>query len=141
MSQVAERFHKSGPPFFQRYLPFWMAVLMDRLLVLLIPIVTVLIPLIKIVPLLYGWRIRKHLWYWYDELKKLEHAMADEPDNREKHQQEIERIDDAVSGIPLPQQYSEQHYNLRSHIEYVQRRLKAQTAAAPTAMGHQKHET
>ncbi len=126
MSKVAERFHKSGPPFFQRYMPFWIAVLMDRLLVLLIPVVTILIPLIKIVPMIYGWRIRKRLWHWYDELKKLEQAIADEPENRDKHQQEIERIDDAVSGIPLPLQYSEQHYNLRAHIEYVRRRMDVQ---------------
>ncbi len=49
--------------------------------------------------------------------------MADEPENHEKHQQELDLIEDAVSGIPLPLQYSEQHYNLRAHIEYVQRRL------------------
>ncbi|HTE15470.1 MAG TPA: TAXI family TRAP transporter solute-binding subunit, partial [Burkholderiales bacterium] len=76
MSPVAERFHKTGPPFFQRYLPFWIAVWMDRLLVLLIPVVTILIPLFKIVPFLYTWRVRKRLWHWYRELKKLEGAIA-----------------------------------------------------------------
>ncbi len=123
MSAVAERFHKSGPPFFQRYLPFWLAVWMDRLLVLLIPVVTILLPLFKIVPFLYGWRIRKRLWHWYEELKKLELAIADAPPDREKHLKEITRIDDAVSGIPVPIEYSEQYYNLRSHVEYVRRRL------------------
>ena len=131
MSQEAERFHKSGPPFLQRYLPFWIAVLMDRLLVLLIPVVTILLPLIKIVPMVYTWRIRKRLWHWYDELKKLERAMADEPANHEKHRAQITRIDDAVSAIPVPIQYSEPYYNLRAHVEYVRRRLEGQTAAAP----------
>ena len=130
MSKVAERYHKSGPPFFQRYLPFWIAVLMDRLLVLLIPVITILVPLARILPMVYSWRMHRRLWHWYDQLKKLEHAMAEEPDNHKKHQQELDRIEDAVSGIPLPLQYSEQHYNLRSHIEYVQRRLAAQLAAA-----------
>ena len=132
MSPVAERFHKSGPPFFQRYLPFWLAVWMDRLIVLLIPIIAILIPLIKIVPMIYGWRIRKRLWHWYDELKKLEKAMADEPAGREKHVAEIVRIDDAVSSIPIPLQFSEPYYNLRAHVEYVQRRLDAQRAVAPS---------
>jgi TRAP transporter TAXI family solute receptor len=126
MSQVAERFHKSGPPFFQRYLPFWLAVLMDRLLVLLIPVVTVLIPLFKIVPLLYGWRVRKRLWHWYDELKALEQAMSGTPENREVHQTQIERIDEAVRAIAVPVEYSEQYYNLRAHVEYVRRRLEGQ---------------
>lgn len=131
MSQEAERFHKSGPPFLQRYLPFWIAVLMDRLLVLLIPVVTILLPLIKIVPMVYTWRIRKRLWHWYDELKQLERAMADEPAHHEKHRAQIARIDDAVSAIPVPIQYSEPYYNLRAHVEYVRRRLESQTAAAP----------
>ena len=49
---------------------------------LLIPIVTILIPLIKVVPFLYSWRIRRRIWHWYDELKKLEYAIADAPANQ-----------------------------------------------------------
>jgi hypothetical protein len=116
----------------QRYLPFWVAVLMDRLLVLLIPVVAILLPLIKITPFLYTWRIRRRLWHWYDELKKLEISMADAPADREKHLQEIERIDAAVAGIPVPVAYSEQYYQLRSHVEFVRRRLNGQTAVAST---------
>ncbi len=132
MSTVAERFHKSGPPFFQRYLPFWLAVLADRLLVLLIPIATILLPLIKIVPFLYSWRVRKRLWHWYDELKKLEQALSDAPGDKEKHRAEIKRIDEAVSDIPVPVEYSDQYYNLRSHVEFVRRRLESHAAAAPS---------
>ena len=132
MSAVAERFHKSGAPFFQRYLPFWLAVWMDRLIVLLIPIVTILVPVFKFAPMLFGWRVNKRLWHWYDELKKLEIAMADAPQDHEKHVAEIERIEDAVSSIPIPLQYSEQHYNLRSHVDFVQRRLLAAREAAPS---------
>ena len=51
--------------------------------------------------------------------------MADHPEDREKHLQEIQRIDEGVSTIPLPLTYSEAHYNLRSYVEYVQRRLDA----------------
>ena len=131
MSPVAERFHKSGPPFFQRYLPFWIAVWMDRLIVLLIPILTILVPLIKIVPMIYSWRIRKRLWRWYDRLKTLERAMSEHPENHAQHQTEMAAIDEAVWAIPVPVEYSEQYYNLRSHAEYVQRRLQAQRVVAP----------
>ena len=45
------RHHKVGfPPFLQRYLPFWLAVLIDRLIVLLVPVVALLIPLLKVAP-------------------------------------------------------------------------------------------
>lgn len=124
MSAVAERFHKSGPPLLQRYLPFWLAVLMDRLLVLLIPLVAIVVPVVKFAPMLFDWRVNKRLWYWYDELKKLEAAIADAPDDRTKHIDEINRIDEGVSALPIPVSHSEQHYNLRSHVEYVRRRLE-----------------
>ena len=131
MSPVAERFHKSGPPFFQRYLPFWLAVWMDRLIVLLIPLVTILVPLIKIVPMIYSWRIRKRLWHWYEELKKLEATMSENPDDHQKHLAEMQRIDEAVWAIPVPIEYSDQYYNLRAHTEYVQRRLESQGTVTP----------
>lgn len=134
MSNVAERFYKSGPPFLQRYLPFWIAVLIDRLLVLLIPIITILIPLLKIVPMIYGWRVRKRLWHWYDELKKLEQSMSEESADHDKHQKEIDRIDEAVWTILVPAEYSEQYYNLRTHVEYVQRRLDAHPVTATAAV-------
>ncbi len=127
MSEVAERFHKVGPPFFQRYLPFWLAVWMDRLWVLLIPLAAVLIPVLKLLPGVYDWRVRKPIWRWYNELRKLEAAMADHPDDREKHLQEMQRIDDGISSLPLPVKYSEAHHNLRSYAEYVQRRLETES--------------
>lgn len=124
MSGVAERFHKVGPPFFQRYLPFWLAVWMDRLIVLLIPLAAILVPVFKFLPSIYDWRVRRPIWKWYEELHKLEAAIADHPEDHEKHLQEIQRIDEGVSAIPLPLTYSEAHYNLRSYVEYVQRRLE-----------------
>jgi hypothetical protein len=55
MSGDALQFYKSGRPFLQNYLPFWMASLVGRLLILLIPIVGVLYPLMRFLPALYGW--------------------------------------------------------------------------------------
>lgn len=135
MSTVAEHFHKSGPPLLQRYLPFWLAVLMDRLLVLLIPLLAIVVPVVKFAPMLFDWRVNKRLWYWYDELRKLEAAIADAPDDRVKHIDELNRIDEGVSALPIPVSHSEQHYNLRSHVEYVRRRLEgaATDRAAATA--------
>jgi TRAP-type uncharacterized transport system substrate-binding protein len=129
MSPVAERFHKVGPPFFQRYLPFWLAVWMDRLVVLLVPLVAILIPVMKLLPSVYDWRVRRPLWKWYDALRKLETAMADQPEDTAKHQQELQRIDDGIATLPLPVKYSEAHHNLRSYAEYVRRHLDASTPA------------
>jgi hypothetical protein len=45
LSDEALRFYKSGPPFLQNYLPFWMAQLTGKLIILLIPILGVLYPM------------------------------------------------------------------------------------------------
>jgi TRAP-type uncharacterized transport system substrate-binding protein len=123
MSADAARFYKSGPPFLQRYLPFWIAVLVDRLLVLLLPLVTVLLPLFKIAPLVYGWRIRRRMLHWYAELKALERRMDNTPAGKDAHLADLQRIEQAVAHLPIPVGFSDQHYELRANIDFVRRRL------------------
>jgi hypothetical protein len=50
IQKEALRYFKSGPPFLQKYLPFWAASLIDRLKVMLFTLLTLLIPLFKVVP-------------------------------------------------------------------------------------------
>jgi len=50
LSKEAERYYKYGPPVLQRFLPFWIATLVDRLKVLILPLIVILIPLFKRVP-------------------------------------------------------------------------------------------
>ena len=42
ISDDAQRYYKSGPPFLQRYMPFWAATLVDRIIVLLVPLLVYL---------------------------------------------------------------------------------------------------
>ena len=55
LAEEADRFFKSGKPFLQRYLPYWLANLVDRMVVLLIPLIAVLVQLIKIMPSVYDY--------------------------------------------------------------------------------------
>ena len=47
LSDEARRFYKSGPPFLQRYLPFWVANFIARMTVMLLPFFALLFPLFK----------------------------------------------------------------------------------------------
>src|SRR4029450_8644721 len=58
LSREAVQFFKSGQPFLQHNLPFWMASLVGHLLVLLIPIVAVLYPMMRLLPASDGWGMR-----------------------------------------------------------------------------------
>ena len=55
LSDEARQFYKTGPPFLQRHLPFWLAILI-QLLVLLIPVLGLLYPLLRFAPAAFDWR-------------------------------------------------------------------------------------
>ena len=69
LSAAAEKFYKSGPPFLQRYLPFWIAIFLSRMAILLLPLVAVVLPLFKLMPLIYRWRIRSKIYRCYSKLR------------------------------------------------------------------------
>ena len=68
---------------------------------------------------------RRRLFYWYGQLKALEASFDTNPNDKQlaEKQAEIERIEDAVSHIRFPLTFSDQVYNLRSHIDIVRRKI------------------
>ncbi len=121
MSSEAERFYRSGPPFLQRFLPFWAATLIDRLVVLLLPLFAVALPLFRIIPKLYAWRVRRKVYRWYGELKFLEEEVRSRPRGNDASN-EIERlteIEDEVSDLRVPLGFAHEVYTLRMHIKLV----------------------
>jgi TRAP-type uncharacterized transport system substrate-binding protein len=121
LSAEAERYYKSGKPFLQRYLPFWAATLIDRLLVMVIPVFALLVPIVKFAPALYGWRVRSRIYRRYGELKFLEAEVEDNPtpQQREAWLARLDAIEKDVNHIPTPLAFSDMLYTLRSHIGLV----------------------
>lgn len=62
LNEEAERFFESGPPFLQRYLPFWVAVLVARMTVMVLPLVALLFPVFRFMPVIYRWRMRSRIY-------------------------------------------------------------------------------
>ena len=127
MSEDAVRSYKSGQPFLQRYLPFWVAVLVQRLAVMLLPIATIALPLVKLLPQVYQWRIRRRILNWYAQLKRLENRLNTDRmmTNADQHRADIEHIEEAVSTIPVPLRYSTELYDLKSAVALVRQRIMA----------------
>jgi len=125
LSDEARRVYRSGVPLLQRYVPFWVATMIDRLTVSLVVLLPVLLPLVRFAPQLYNWRIRRRILYWYGELKRLEAAArrAGTHQSRAANVAELDRIESAVGNIPVPLAFSDKLYELRQHIEVVRRRL------------------
>jgi hypothetical protein len=124
----AQRFYKTGTPWLQRYLPFWLANLLDRMWIALVAIIAVLLPLSRIVPPLYEFRVRSRVFRWYGQLRSLEEASAQRP--LPELLRELEDIEARVGRVHIPLSYADQLYALRSHIQLVRRRLREREPAA-----------
>jgi TRAP transporter TAXI family solute receptor len=72
LSPEARHYYKSGRPFLQRYLPFWIAAWAEQLVLLLLPIAAVGYPLLKGIMSLYGWGMQRKIFSLYGELHWLE---------------------------------------------------------------------
>jgi TRAP transporter TAXI family solute receptor len=125
LSREAERYYKNGKPFLQRYLPFWAATLVDRLIFMLLPIVAVLFPLFRIAPFLYSWRIRRRIFRYYGELKMIELEARQKPESKTRAEwlEDLERVERAAHRIPTPLAFADQVYTLREHVHMVRKAL------------------
>lgn len=125
LSDAALQYYKSGLPFLQRYLPFWLAVLAGRLLFILIPLIGVLYPVLRLAPALFGWAMRHRIFRLYGELKFLEHELESGPgaERRQALRDELEQLDHRVGRMHVPLSYAQMVYTLRLHIDLVRSRL------------------
>jgi len=125
LARDAERYYRNGPPALQRYLPFWLANLVDRMWVALFSIIAILIPLARVVPPLYQYRIRSRIYKWYRHLRQVEEDLARKDADRAKLLVELENLDAKAERIAVPLAYANELYALRSAIGLVRMRLLA----------------
>lgn len=125
ISSDAARYYKSGKSFLYRYLPFWLASLVNRILVVFVPMILILIPGIRSIPAIYRWQMRLRIMRWYRALMVLEKNMNANliPGKKEELLRQLEQIELAVNKMKIPASFAEQFYVLRGHIDYVRIKL------------------
>jgi TRAP-type uncharacterized transport system substrate-binding protein len=125
LSDIAERFYKSGRPFLLDYLPFGMAAYVDRMILILVPAAVVLIPLFRIIPSLYFWWNRRKLYKCYEDLKSLEMELGGDstPGRVMDYQKTLDRIEDFINEIRVPLALFKEVYMLKEHVDLVRNRL------------------
>ncbi len=137
LTKEADHYFEYGPPFLLRFMPFWAASLVDRLVILIIPLLVILIPLAKLAGPVYRWRIRSRIYKWYKFLRETDQKIIGGTiqENLDTERQRLEKLEDELASVEVPLSYSDELYHLRSHVEYVSRRLKAIEAARPEERG------
>jgi hypothetical protein len=121
MADEALRIYRNGVPWLQRYLPFWMANLADRMWVVVLGLLAVLIPISRVVPPLYQFRIRSRVFRWYGQLREVETALGQQP--AAELLKKLDEIEAGLGHVTVPLSYTDELYALRGHIQLVRARV------------------
>ena len=136
LADEAERYFKSGRPFLQRYLPFWAANFVQRLIVLLVPLLAIVVPVLKAVPAILDWREKNRLFRRYGELKFLERDISQrtlsDAEVADAHKR-LDQIESEARSAKFSLDFSDRVYTLRLHVDYVRHQLALYTPAPVAA--------
>ena len=125
MNADAERYYARGRTVLQSWLPFWVAVLVERLLVILLPVIGIALPLIRFGPAIYAWQMETRVWRHYETLRRIE-AEAEQaaaPSDRAALRARLEELEGRVARLNLPLTYRRHVFALRRDIAYVRAQL------------------
>ena len=121
VSDDAYRFYKSGKSLLYRFLPFWLASLVSRIIVVFIPTLVIVIPMVRSIPAFFRWRTQIKIRRRYRELLTVEQDFLSEKDPAKltdlRHH--FDRIEEAVNKMNIRAAFADQFYGLRGHIDYV----------------------
>jgi TRAP-type uncharacterized transport system substrate-binding protein len=125
INNEASRYYKSGKSFLYRYLPFWLASLVNRILVAFVPMIVVLIPGMKLIPFVYRLRIKLRLYRWYRALLAVERDSTVNLDSvaRDHLLSRLDHIETGVNKMKVPASFADQFYALRGYIRFVRDRI------------------
>ena len=123
LAQEAERSIQGGTPLLQRYLPFWVANLVERMWLAMGIILAVLLPLSRVIPPLYAFRVRSRIFRWYAQLRELE-ARAEGAQDTAALIDELNQMDRHAEKISVPLSYTDELYALRNNIQLVRKKLQ-----------------
>ncbi len=124
LAKEAERTVREGLPLLQRYLPFLLANLLDRMWLALGLILAVLLPLSRLVPPLYEFRIRSRVFRWYGQLRSIEEQWQTQSSTPQKLLEQLSQLEARVAKVSVPLSYAYELYALRRNIELVRHKLQ-----------------
>jgi TRAP transporter TAXI family solute receptor len=123
LSNDARQFYKSGLPFLQRYLPLWLAVLVQQLALTVLPIAAVAYPVFRALPAIYGWGVRRRISMLYGELKLLDLSLENHSRDKRSALSDLARLEHRVTHLRVPSSFEPLLYTLRQDIALVRARL------------------
>jgi len=136
VSEDAERHKRFGPSFLHRYLPYWIATVIERLIIVVVPLLVILVPLLNMLPQMLRWRVRSRIFRLYGELMLLERDVAARTGTLpiERWLADLDRIEREAGGLKTPVSHASEAYTLREHIGLVRRTVMLKAGAATPSL-------
>ncbi len=128
LAKETERYLKNGRPLLQRYLPFWLANFVQRLILFLLPMVALMVPLFTVMPTILSWKQKNRLFSRYGEIKFIESAILSRPLSADEITETFLRLDSIeqeIIGTKFALAFSDRVYTLRQHLEFVRNKLRS----------------
>jgi TRAP-type uncharacterized transport system substrate-binding protein len=130
LAEEAQRYYKDGRPFLQRYLPYWAANALQRLILILVPLLAIAIPVLKAIPSLLNFKEKNRLYRRYGVLLDLERDLRarqlSEAEIREASAR-LDKVEHDISEMKFPLDFTDRIYTLRQHVDYVRAQLQKET--------------
>lgn len=136
LAEEAARYYRDGKPFLQRYLPYWAANALQRLLLVLVPLIAIAIPVFRVVPRLFEFKEKNRLYRRYAVLLDMERDITSRTLNAEEIASatvRLDKIEHEVSHMKFSLDFSDRVYTLRQHVDYVRSQLHKSTEAMEKA--------
>lgn len=130
-SAESERYFKTGRPFLQHYLPFWLANLVERLMTGVLPILMVLIPLLKGIPSFFAWREKARVSRLYAEVKKIEEAYQTKSMDQQGAELALSKVESDFDQLDPNSPDLANLYNAKSHLELLRARIAIDKSPQP----------
>ncbi len=127
LADEAQRYYKDGRPFLQRYLPYWAANALQRLLIIVIPLLAIAIPVIKAIPGLFNFKEKNRLYRRYGVLLGLERDLGTRQLNAAEiieASAKLDQVEHDISNMKFSLDFTDRIYTLRQHVDYVRGQLQ-----------------
>ena len=131
VSAHAVRYAREGPSLLRRYLPLWLAGLLQRAFTLAIPLIAVVLPLMRFLPAAVRFVNRQPIFRGYADLRHVEHGLqARAPGSPvDDLLRELDRIETAIAGARKSVLRASELYTLRVHLRLVREAVLARARA------------
>lgn len=123
LSEAAIRFYEDGPSPMRKYLPYWLATLINRFAVVILPVAGVALMLLKSVPALLGLRFSLRSLGIYRQMEQLERRLI-EGEDHEQLMAALVRISQQSSKLKAPMPQLSAYLELKQNIHDLRERIE-----------------